>query len=147
MQQICKITMLYARSPHGSVVFAFHTVFFITMISQKIQRKLTDAEILSHCRGFLIRLSFVSPGTAKRSHQDENHSGSRPHSFSGCCYTLLGTSPQFFWSNFEVAGSWESPLDGLVRIKCGFPSTTLLAQLLRDSTLNFHGNLGHVVFL
>ena len=47
------------------------------------------------CRGQLLGQSFVSSGSARGLLQDEDHSGSHPHSFPGLCHMRCGTSPEW----------------------------------------------------
>ena len=74
------------------------------------------------CRGHLLGQSFVSSGWGRCLLQDEDHSGSRPHSFPGSCYMRSGTSAEQFRSGPELAGSWESHQDLITRLVWGFSS-------------------------
>ena len=62
-------------------------------------------ELLSPCRGLILGQSFPSSGCGRCLLQDEDHSGSPGHSFSGLYWMRSGTSPERFRSGFEVAGS------------------------------------------
>ena len=78
-----------------------------------------------HCRSHLLGQNFASSGCGKCLLRDEDHSGSRLHSFPGSCYLYSGTSPERFRRSPEstgLAGSWESRQDVLKRLICGFVS-------------------------
>ena len=63
---------------------------------------------------------FVLSGCGRCLLQDEDHPGSRPHSFLDLCQMCSGTSPERFRSSPEVAGSWGSHQDVLMCQVCGF---------------------------
>ena len=66
--------------------------------------------------------SFVSPDSEICLLQDEDHSGSRLHSFLGLHRMRSGTSPERFRRGLELAGSEESRQDGITHLRCGFTS-------------------------
>ena len=72
------------------------------------------------CRGHLLGQSFASSGCGRCLLQDEDHSGSRPHSFPGLYSMHSGTSPERFRSGPELAGSRESRQGVLMRLVGGF---------------------------
>ena len=57
------------------------------------------------CRGHLLGQSFESPDHGRGPLQDENHSGSRPHSLPGLYLMHSGRAPEWFRSGHVVAGS------------------------------------------
>ena len=69
------------------------------------------------------------------------------HSFPGLCHMHSETSPELFRSGPELADSWESRLDVIMRLICGFFPTKHLRELFCDSPLSFPRNLSYVVFL
>ena len=113
-------------------------------ISQKINNYPGSGK---YCDGPPLGQSFVLSGSEVCSLQDEDHSGSRPHSFTGLCRMRSGTSSEQFRSGPELAGSGESHRGEIARLKCAFPPTELLGQRLCYSTLNFLRNLSDIVFL
>ena len=64
----------------------------------------------------------MSSGFGRCLLQDEDQSGSRPHSFPGLFHMRSGTSPEQFQSGPELVGSLESRQDVLMRLICGFLS-------------------------
>ena len=62
-------------------------------------------ELLSPYHGHLLGQSFVLSGSASGSLQHDDHSGSRPHLFSGLGHMGSGTSPERFRRGPELAGS------------------------------------------
>ena len=59
----------------------------------------------SICQGDIFGQNFPSSGCRRRLLQDDDHSGSRPHSFPGLYKMRSGTSPEWFWICPELAGS------------------------------------------
>ena len=57
------------------------------------------------CRGHLLGQNFVSSDRERGPLQDEDHSGSRPHSFPGLYLMRSGRAPEWFRSSPVVAGS------------------------------------------
>ena len=57
------------------------------------------------CRGHFLGQSSASPGFGRCLLQDEDHSGSRPHSFPGLPSIRSGTSPEKFRSGPELTVS------------------------------------------
>ena len=104
-------------------------------------------ELLSQCGGHLLGQSFASSGCGRSQHQDEDHSGSRPHSFPGLCQMRSETYPEHFRNSPEVAGSGGSRQDVITPLICRFVSHWTLETTVCDSSLNFLRNLSYVVFL
>ena len=63
------------------------------------------ADLDSACHGHLPGQNFVSSGYGRGLLQDEDHSGSRPHSFPGLYSMRSGTSPEWFRTGPGVVGS------------------------------------------
>ena len=61
--------------------------------------------LLSPCRGHLLGQSFGSTDRGRDPLQDEDSSGSRPHSFPGYYLMRSGRAPEWFRSSPVVAGS------------------------------------------
>ena len=57
------------------------------------------------CHGRLLGQSFVWSGCGRGLLEDEDHSGSRPHSFPGLYSMRSGRAPEWFRSGPVVAGS------------------------------------------
>ena len=74
----------------------------------------------SYCRGGLLGQSFAPSGCGRSLLKDENHSGSRPHSFLGLYSMRSGRTPEWFRSGPLIAGSWGNRRDVLMRLVCGF---------------------------
>ena len=72
-----------------------------------------------------VILARVCSVTEKNPHQDEDHSGSRPHSFHGLYVVPSGTSPEKFRSGPKIVGSEESHQDKRAALR----PTELLRQL------------------
>ena len=62
-----------------------------------------------YCRGHLLGQSFESSDRGRGPLQDEDHSGSRPHSFPGLYLMRSGRDPEWFWSGPVVADSIRKP--------------------------------------
>ena len=82
------------------------------MISNWMKTFLLDYRIIGlctttpwSCHGHHLGQVFVSSGSGRRLLQDEDHSGSRHHSFPGLCHMRSETSPERFRSGRELAGS------------------------------------------
>ena len=73
------------------------------------------------CSGRLLGQSFVSSDRGRGPLQDEDHPGSRPHSFPGLYLMRSGRAPEWFRSILIVAGSKENHRIALVHLECGFP--------------------------
>ena len=52
---------------------------------------------ITDCGGHLLGQSFASCGCGRCLLQDEDHSGSRPHSFPGSCHMRFGTYLEWPW--------------------------------------------------
>ena len=74
---------------------------------------------LGNCRKHHLGQNSALSDSERRSLQDEDHSGSRPHSFLGLCHMRSGMSSEQFRSGPEIAGSEESHQDETMRLKCG----------------------------
>ena len=55
------------------------------------------------CRGHLLGQNFVSSDRGRGPLQDEDHSGSRPHSFPGLYLMRSGCAPEWFPSGSRAA--------------------------------------------
>ena len=99
------------------------------------------------CRDHLLGQSFAPSGCGRCPLQDEDYSGSRPHSFPGLYRMCFGTSPERFRSGPELAGSWGSCRDVLMRLVCDFLFCWTIVTTFCDSSLNFLRDLSYVVFL
>ena len=75
-----------------------------------------------NCRGLLLGKSFASSSCVRCLFQNEDYSGSCPHSFPDLCWMGFETSPERFRSGFKLAVSWESRKDVLTQLICGFLS-------------------------
>ena len=73
------------------------------------------------CHGRLLGQSFALSGCGRNPLQDEDHSGSCPHSLPGLYSMRSGRPPEGLQSSPAVAGSRESRRDVLRRLVCGFP--------------------------
>ena len=65
------------------------------------------SELLSPCRSQLLGQSFVWSGCGRCLLQDEDHSGSRPHSFPGFPRLCSGMFPERFRCAFVSVGLTE----------------------------------------
>ena len=74
------------------------------------------------CRGHLLGQSFVPSSSARGSLQDEDHSRTNSNSFPGFRHMRSGRSPERFWSDPELTGSWKCRQDGITRPIYGFQS-------------------------
>ena len=113
----------------------FLQVFFLQEMSNCFSR----AQLLGQC--------FSSSGSRRSLLQDEDHSGSRPHSFTGLCQLHSGTFPHRFRSSPELASSWGSRQDVIMRLLCSFLSCWNLETTFCNFFLNFLRKLSYVVFL
>ena len=64
-----------------------------------------DVHATNICRGHILGQNFVSSDCGRGPLQDEDHSGSRPHSFPGLYLMRSGRAPEWFRSDPVVAGS------------------------------------------
>ena len=72
------------------------------------------------CRDLLLSQRFVSTGRGRDPLQDEDHSGSRPHSFPGYYLMRSGWAPEWLRSTPVTTGSSESHQVVLMHQECGF---------------------------
>ena len=75
------------------------------MLNQRHESVLLTENGSTHYRAFLLGQSFVSSDRGKGPPQDEDHSGSRPHSFPGLYLMRSGRAPEWFRSILVVPGS------------------------------------------
>ena len=90
------------------------------------------------CRRRRLDQTFALSGCERSFLQDDDHSGSRPHSFPGLLHMHSGKSRERIPSDPEIVGSEETRQSRIRRLKCGFPSywtpwTVLLLLHLRFS--------------
>ena len=64
---------------------------------------ITNAACDGNCRDRLLGQSFVPSDRRRDPLQDEDHSGSRPHSFPGYYLMRSGRAPEWFRSGSGVA--------------------------------------------
>ena len=126
------------------MIVAVGGVWTLASGMETISSNIAFFNIIWYCRGHLLGHSFVSSECGRGPLQDEDHSGSRPHSFPGLYLMRCGRAPEWFRSGPGVAGSWESRRDVLV---CGFPFYWTLWHSFCDPSLNFLRILSYVVFL
>ena len=98
-----------------------HWWFTNVVIKQTVHWRDNDVTSIQHCRGRLLGQRFVPTGCGRDPLQDEDHSGSRPHSFPGYFSIRSGWAPEWLRSTPVAMGSSESHQVAPVHLECGFP--------------------------